>query len=157
MRIASLFFFLFFAQTLYANDRDVVYDQVCRSLNFESSKKDCVNRIERYEYFDLSAATLCGKLSFDNDKLACIDAIGNREYARYEIDECSRTEIFNSGVVSCLRIRGQEAYRPAPVPVLTAPVSIPVVVPVYYPRYYYPHYWPHRPFYYPGLNIHIKL
>lgn len=80
--------------------------EICESMSFQSSKKDCIKRVRKYEYFDAVAVNVCLGMSFDEGKKGCILNIGDKTYDSYEIIDCEES-YFDSGKNQCLKASGR--------------------------------------------------
>lgn len=95
--------------------------EVCRSMTFDSDKKECL-RIIRQGYFHPLATGVCYEMTFDSDKKACLKIIANKEFVSEDVKICEEMT-FDSDIKECLQSVGRP-HRPEPTPVCPSYRSI---------------------------------
>ena len=75
---------------------------VCRSLNFDSSKTQCVRIIGQARMFSPEAARVCGGLDYDSSKTNCLEAIKDKFISPQTASLCAEMT-YDSSKVQCLR------------------------------------------------------
>ncbi len=75
---------------------------VCRSLNYDSSKTECVRIIGRARMFSPEAARVCAGLDYDSSKTNCLEAIKDKFISPQTASLCAEMT-YDSSKVQCLR------------------------------------------------------
>lgn len=100
----------FLSLSIMAADRNAAYEQICKPLPFDTSRRDCANKLKKYSYFDDRALYFCSTLAFDSSRLSCMELVGDRVYEEYEMESCLN-EVFESKKLECLKTSGT-VYNP---------------------------------------------
>lgn len=105
MKITLSLFLIFCLSTAFGGDRNTAYNLICKPMTFESERRDCIEKIKNFRYFDDRALNICKGQIFDSNKLDCLEIIGDKYYEDYEMDYCIN-QTFESKKVECLKESG---------------------------------------------------
>lgn len=108
MKILSLSLLLFLSFQLSAHERS---ESFCDSFAFDSYRHQCVDKIVNIDYFDNRALDVCRRMNFDSSRMECLSVIGNKEYERIEITDCGRMTFDNEILLCLGRRGESVSYR----------------------------------------------
>ncbi len=114
MKLILTLLLAFISTFALAADRNTAYELICKPLNFESERQNCLSKIRSFQYFDDRALKFCSERTFDSNKLDCTLKIAQRMYEDFEYNHCMSLT-FESQQIECLKTSGT-VLRPNPNP-----------------------------------------
>ena len=90
----------------FAADATAVYNIFCKNLTFESERRNCMDIIRPYNYFDDTAVNTCRNFTFSSTRQECLGYIGGKRYEPFEIDTCINAT-FDNEKLACLKKYGK--------------------------------------------------
>ena len=105
MKMILTLILAFISTFAFAADRNDAYNTICKPLNFETDRQNCLNKIRNFQYFDDRALKYCSERTFDSNKLECTVKIAQRMYEDFEFNHCMSLT-FESQQMECLKTSG---------------------------------------------------
>lgn len=92
MKVLLFTLFLFLSFQISAHEKSSSF---CDSFAFDSYRHQCVDKIMTIEYYDDRALDVCRRMNFDSSRMECLGVIGNKEYENIEVTDCGRMTFDN--------------------------------------------------------------
>lgn len=85
---------------------------VCSSLSFSSSKRECIKLIHS-GFISSGASKVCKNASFDSGKISCLKAALNKDFTTSELNFCNDNS-FDSSRTECMEETGRSHQEVKP-------------------------------------------
>ena len=74
---------------------------ICTKLTFSDERSECIQIVNKSNFFSVGAVKICSALTFSDDKTKCITSIAGKYYIPVALSTCSAMT-FSSDKIKCL-------------------------------------------------------